>query len=104
MSAAITEIRPEFLRDELTLTIRFEREASEGKRPRFYELRVDRNRQLTFTGDAAGFVLVVVRGALNGRRSTTRTESFATLLGAVERFGHLSTERRQRGYHEARRL
>jgi predicted DNA-binding WGR domain protein len=96
MSAAATLINP----DHLELAIRFEREASEGKSARFYELRVEASRQLNFAGNTSGYVLHVTKGSLGGKRRSSRTEDFPTLRGAIERFGHFATERRQHGYRE----
>jgi len=95
MSAAATLVN-----DCTELAVRFEREALPGKNARFYELRVEPSRQLNFTGEASGYVLHVTKGSLGGKRSSSRTEAFATLRAAIERFGHFATERRQRGYHE----
>lgn len=86
--------------DHVELAVRFEREASEGHNARFYELRVERSRQLSFGGEAPGYDLHVTKGALGGKRSSSRVERFATLRAAIERFGHFATERRQHGYHE----
>lgn len=89
---------------ETELAVRFERAAvpCQSTHARFYELRVQPSAQLTLDGEPSGFDLIVTKGSLGGKRTTIRVESFTTLRAAIERFGHFSTERRRRGYHEAR--
>lgn len=94
--------------DLLRLVVRFEREPSEGKNGRFYELRIQpyETKQLSFVPEPKDripkYELHVTRGSLNGKRSVHRVELFEHLHEAVVRYGHLATERRFRGYVEVR--
>jgi predicted DNA-binding WGR domain protein len=82
----------------LSLVIRFERERK--GRTRFYAMRIERDAQLTLDGRGPGFVLLIIRGRVNGPRPTVRRHVYRTLARAVEKWGELCARRRAHGYVE----
>jgi len=89
---------------DLELAKRFELFDRARNRRRFYTLRLARDRQLGLYGKGCGspdigWILIVSRGRIGGK-PIEREERFLGMDRAIERYGHLCTERRSHGYTE----